>query len=115
MKISSVDRSANKRGSIKTFKFTKAPAGVADEGLTAPADDAYVQANRNSSGYGALVELKGDDSGRPQQKPTCPILDYSSIGLHYLLKTTSHPATRGGSTPAGTLDGNKGGLKRQYT
>jgi len=39
MKISSVDRSANKRGSIKTIKFVTAASGAAAEGLDAIADD----------------------------------------------------------------------------
>jgi hypothetical protein len=46
---------------------------------------------------------------------TCPIVDFSSIGQHFLLKSTSHPSTLGGSSPAGDLDHNKGGIKRQYT
>jgi hypothetical protein len=113
MKIASVDRSANKRGSVKTIKFAIAPAAAATEGLNATEDDGYVQANQ-SAGDEQLVKLQ-DQSSAPKQNGTCPILDVSSIGQHFLLNTTSHPATRGGSTPAGTLDRNKGGLNRQYT
>ena len=117
VEIASVDRAANKRGSIKTIKFVTATAPGAAEGLNARTDDQYVPANQSSARdepKEQLVNLQ-DSLSAHALSSSCPILDFSSIGQHFLLKTTSHPATRGGSTPAGTLDRNKGGLKRQYT
>ena len=49
MKIASVDRSANKRGSVKTIKFVTATAAAATEGLNATEDDKYVQANQSAA------------------------------------------------------------------
>lgn len=37
------------------------------------------------------------------------------MGKHYLVKSTSHPITRGGPSADGEYDDYKGGIKRQYT
>ena len=48
-------------------------------------------------------------------KNICSLLDPLQIGKHFLVKSTSHPITKGGASENGIFEENKIGIKRQYT
>lgn len=107
----SESKNANKNGTIKTVKLVTV--------FTKPANQASPRADekllkRCPIGPKAdekLLKLQDNVSGL-EKKESCPLVDFSSIGSIFLIKTTSHPNTGGGSSPAGILDNNKGGSKR---
>jgi hypothetical protein len=43
------------------------------------------------------------------------MFDIRYLGRHFLVHSTSHPATKGGPTDEGVFDQNKQGKRRQYT
>jgi len=45
----------------------------------------------------------------------CSLLDIRNIGKHYLVKSSTHPITRGGPSPDGEFEDRKQGIKRHYT
>jgi len=45
----------------------------------------------------------------------CPLVDHTSVARHYLIKSTSHPNTLGGTSREGEFDDTKHGIRRQYT
>mmetsp|Transcript_13001 Transcript_13001/g.20161 ORF Transcript_13001/g.20161 Transcript_13001/m.20161 type:complete len:308 (-) Transcript_13001:254-1177(-) len=84
MKISEIERAANATGSVKTMKFS----------------DYQV-----SGEYRTLHE---------PSLTKCSLININQIAKHYLVKSTSHPSTKGQSS-AGTFEKSKCGIRRQYT
>lgn len=73
----------------------------------------WTDANQN----GTAKTIKFDDAAKKEESSNlkCSMLDISKMGKHYLVKSTSHPITRGAPSADGEYDDYKGGIKRQYT
>lgn len=91
MKLTS-SKSANKSGTAKTFKLQKAHQ--------------HIKSNSINDEYQVSQPIY-----EPIQDFSCPLFDFSSIGQHFLVKSTSFNR----ASPSGSFDKDKGGVKRQYT
>ena len=92
MSIAEEEGKANQSGSCVTFKFKSVNKVVTD------------------TSQDNLLGDKNDEQGQ-----LCPLRDFSQIGRHYVLKSTSHPKTIGGPSEPTTFDPIKHGIKRHYT
>ena len=98
MKVKGVDRFANFTGSCKTIQFKDVDQGQ----------------RRVTEKEGQLIVAE-EISSNDGVKQLCPLKDFSSLGRHYLIKSTSHPKTQGGPSPSGEFDPKRHGIKRHYT
>ena len=102
------DCKANRTGSCITFKFKEVDKGQE----TADFNSKLLSSETQSQGSQQMFLQKSSHNGNAQP---CPLLQLTDIGKHYMVKSTSHPKTKGGPSNIGEIEEGKFGIRRQYT